>query len=274
MSAAAGVATAGRAARGAAVVLRWPGRPPPRAGPRGPTGSPAFVCWYSTCAWSSRPEISPRLPFTASSWVWASATALLYCWRRPLGALARRVGLGGEVGVVLGEGAHELEPVGELREVLGAQEGVELRPHARCRPRRRAGPARRGRRRPRPAPDPSPPWRRRASAASARGGRAPRCTARPPPRADGSGRRAWPWPPATSAWVGGSAERGRWRAAKKGRTKSGGDRRPHEPLARPGHFPPRAGGYGKASVSGRAEAVTEATGPSPGSSNLSAVSGS
>jgi hypothetical protein len=45
---------------------------------------------------------------------------------RPLRTLASVGGLGGEVGVVLRERAHELEPVGELGEVLGAQQDVEL----------------------------------------------------------------------------------------------------------------------------------------------------
>ena len=44
----------------------------------------------------------------------------------PLGALAGAGSCRGEVGVVLGDRAHVLEPVGELREVLGAQQDVDL----------------------------------------------------------------------------------------------------------------------------------------------------
>ncbi len=50
--------------------------------------------------------------------------------RRPAGLLAGDLGLGGQVGVVLGEGSHELEAIGELREAVRAQQDVELRAHA------------------------------------------------------------------------------------------------------------------------------------------------
>ena len=61
-----------------------------------------------------------------SSSAFCSLERLGVLLRGPLGALPGVGGSGGEVGVVLGERAHELEPVGELGEVLGAQQHVDL----------------------------------------------------------------------------------------------------------------------------------------------------